>query len=120
MLTDLAVFVIRSRGRKTSVITKLLEDMLQSDELDQDHIMVLLMLQLDGEVARRIHLQMLLRIDGWEVNSIHKMVQVRFPEGEVLAGQLTILHLWIKGLGISGSSSDLAVSLPVENSANEV
>ena len=38
----------------------------------------------------------------------------------MLAGELTILDFWVEVLGLGGSLSDLAESLPVENSTNEV
>lgn len=82
--------------------------------------MVLLMLQLDGEVTGVIHLQMLLSIDGWEVNFIHEIVQVRFPVSEVLIGKLTILNLWVEVIGLPRSLSHLAISLPVKYLSNEI
>lgn len=82
--------------------------------------MVLLMLQLDGEVTCCVHLEMLLCVNGWEVNSIHEVVQVRFSICEVLRSKLSILDLWVEHLSLSASLSNFTVSLPVKDLSNEV
>ena len=120
VLGHLAVLALLAWCRQTGIIAKLLQDLLESDELDQDHVVILLVLKLDREVTGGVHLEVLLRVDRRKVDSIHEVVEIGLPVCEVLSGQLAVLNFWVEGLLISCSLGDISETLPVENSADEV
>lgn len=120
MFRDFAILVLNSWSCETSVVAKLLQDLLERDKLNENHIMVLFVLKLDGEVAGRVHLEVLLRINGWEVNSIHQVIQVRLSVSEMLSGKFAILDVWVDLLDIGGSADNLSKPLPVEDLTDEV
>jgi len=95
MFRDFAILVLNSWSCEASVVAKLLQNLLERDKLNENHIMVLFVLKLDGEVAGRVHLEVLLRINSWEVNSIHQVIQVRLSVSEVLSGKFAILDVWV-------------------------
>lgn len=88
----LVLRVVAAWSREGSVVSEHLKAVLQRDQLNQDHVVVLLVLELDREVIWSVHGQVLLRVDSWEVNLVHQKIQFRLSVRKVLGSQLTVFH----------------------------
>lgn len=114
------LWVMSSWRGEGSIVSKHLEAVLERDQLNQDHIMVLLVLELDCEVVRSVHGQVLLRVDSWEVNLVHQKIQSRLSICKVLSSKLTIFNFWVKLVSLQLAPNDSSESWPVVNFLNEI